>query len=198
MFERLSQDTREVLVRAQEHARRLGHGWAGCEHLLLGVAESTTPAGALLRDAGARPDALEEAIGAVIGTGPGAGDDKVALATLGIDLDQVQIAAETTFGPGALDAAGARVRRRRWGRLRRGTRCATATGKRPFTPKAKRCLELSLREALRLQDGHVGVEHVALALLAREDTAAWKVLLHVGVVPAELRQAVEQVHRRSA
>lgn len=198
MFERLSQDTREVLVRAQEHARRLGHGWAGCEHLLLGVAESTTPAGALLRDAGRPPRRARGGDRRGDRDGTGRRRRQGALATLGIDLDQVQIAAETTFGPGALDAAGARVRRRRWGRLRRGTRCATATGKRPFTPKAKRCLELSLREALRLQDGHVGVEHVALALLAREDTAAWKVLLHVGVVPAELRQAVEQVHRRSA
>ncbi len=199
MFERFSSDAREVLVRAQEHAHRLGHSWIGCEHLLLGAAGSATRAGTLLRDRGARPDALEEAITAVIGLGPAVGDDKVLLATVGIDLDRVRSAVEATFGPGALDGVGARRRSRRW--WRRLTRCTartTTAGKRLFTPKAKRCLELSLREALRLKDNHVGVEHIALGLLARDDTAAWNILVHLGVAPGELRRTLEEAHRRTA
>ena len=58
--------------------------------------------------------------------------------------------------------------------------------------RAKRCLELSLREALRLKHTHIGVEHITLALLARTDTVAWQVLLHVGVRPDDLRQALEE------
>ena len=118
MFERFTQDGRQVVVRAQEHARRLGHGWVGCEHILLGVADSETSVGALLREVGAHSQALDEAIAAVIGPGPADGDDKVALAALGIDLDQVRHAVEATFGSGALEEATARRRRGLRHRLR--------------------------------------------------------------------------------
>jgi ATP-dependent Clp protease ATP-binding subunit ClpA len=37
MFERFTPDARTVVVHAQEHARRLGHRYIGCEHLLLGI-----------------------------------------------------------------------------------------------------------------------------------------------------------------
>jgi len=36
--------------------------------------------------------------------------------------------------------------------------------------------------------------HITLALLARDDTVAWQVLLHVGVRPDDLRQAIEEAH----
>lgn len=192
MFERFTPEARDLVVRAQEHARRLRHGWVGCEHLLLAAASSSTPAGAGLRDGGAHPQALEHALAAVIGPGPGGGDDRSALASLGIDLDQVREAVEATFGSGALDATRTGRRRRlRRPFARRRPPCPTARNALPLTPKAKRCLELALREALRRRDGHIGVEHVALALLARDDTAAWAVLLHAGAVPGELRRAVE-------
>ena len=197
MFERFTQDGRQVVVRAQEHARRLGHGWVGCEHILLGVADSETAVGALLREVGAQPEALEEAIAAVIGPGPADGDDKVALAALGIDLDQVRHAVEATFGSGALEEATARRRGGLRHRLRQQRR-SCGTRHLPFTPRAKRCLELSLRDSLRLKDGYIGVEHIALSLLGRDDTAAWKVLLRLGVDPAELRRTIEESHRRTA
>ena len=198
MFERFTQDGRQVVVRAQEHARRLGHGWVGCEHILLGVADSETPVGALLREVGAHSQALDEAIAAVIGPGPADGDDKVALAALGIDLDQVRHAVEATLGSGALEEATARRRGGLRHRLRQQRRSGGATRHLPFTPRAKRCLELSLRESLRLKDGYIGVEHIALSLLGRDDTAAWKVLLRLGVDPAELRRAIDESHRRTA
>lgn len=199
MFQRFTHDARQVVVTAEEHARRLGHGWIGCEHLLLGCARSETSVGALFRDRGARPPVVEDAIAALIGTGPGDGDDKVALATLGIDLDQVRHAVEATFGSGALEGATARGRRGLRRRLRRRrTSCTTATGALPFTPRAKRCLEISLREALRLKHDHIGVEHLGLALLARDDTAAWAVLRRLGVDPPELRRTIEESHRRTA
>lgn len=199
VFERFTEDGREVVVRAQEHARQLRHDWVGCEHILLGVAGSRSPVAALFRDRGAQPQALEDVIAAWIGPGRGDNDDKVALAALGIDLDQVRHAVEATFGSGAFEVASARRRRGLRRRLRpRRTPCRTMTGGLPFTPRAKRCLELSLRESLRLKHGSIGVEHIALALLAKDDTAAWKVLLRLGVDPPELRRAIVAWHRRTA
>ena len=204
MFKRFTREAREVVVRSQEHARRLGHHWVGCEHLLVAAAESSTPTGALLCERGVRPEALEKAIGAVLGPEPGPAnddddDDKVVLATLGIDLDEVCRAVEASFGPGALELTRTCRPRRGWHRVRRQRHAAGGPGPpwRPFTPKAKRALELALREALRLEHDHVGVEHIALALLGREDTAAWKVLLHVGATPGDLRRAIEREHRRA-
>ena len=199
MFDRFTIEARQVVGGAQELARRLGHGWTGCEHLLSAVAGSTTSTGSLLRDRGIGPQALEEAMAAVIGPAPGADEDKAVLATLGIDLDEVRHAAEATFGPGAMDVERTQGRRVVWHRARRKrAACTSVAGDRPLTPKAKRCLELALREALRLKHDHVGVEHIALALLARDDTAAWPILRHLGAVPGELRRAIEESHRRTA
>lgn len=199
MFERFTQDAREVLVAAQSQARLLRHDWVGCEHLLMGVADSPSPAGVLLRDLGARPDALSAAVAAWIGPGPGDNDDKVALAALGIDLDRVRRAVEATFGSGSLDLTSSRRRRGLRRRLRRRpASCPTVTGHLPFTPRAKRCLELSLREALRLKHDHIGVGHISLALLSRDDTAAWAILRRVGVDPADARRAIRQSFRRPA
>jgi hypothetical protein len=50
----------------------------------------------------------------------------------------------------------------------------------PFTPRAKKVLELSVREALRLGHNFIGTEHLLLAVLAEEDVGA-KVLLALGV-----------------
>ena len=202
MFKQFTREGRELLVRAQEHARRLGHCWVGCEHLLLGVADSQTTVGSVLRARGLQPDELDEAIAAVVGVcpKPGSQDDKEALAALGIDLDEVCRAVEASFGPGALEEVARRRRsHRNWHRLRRraatGTSCTPGP---PFTPKAKRGLEIALRESLRLKHDHIGIEHLALALLLRDDTAAWKVILHLGAAPGELRREIEGLHPGTA
>lgn len=195
MFERFTHDAREVVHQAQGQARELQHTWIGCEHILLAVAASPTPTGALFRDRGALPQSIREAIVAVIGPGPAPvdNDDKVALSSLGIDLDEVRHAVEATFGSGSLEGIPTRRRRGLRHRLRRRqASCMTIPGRVPFTPRAKRCLALSLRESLRLKHHHIGVEHLALALLGRDDTAAWSVLHHLGVDPIDLRWAFDR------
>jgi ATP-dependent Clp protease ATP-binding subunit ClpC len=52
-----------------------------------------------------------------------------------------------------------------------------ATGQIPFTPRAKRVLELSLREALALGHGYIDTEHVLLGLLRERDGVAAGILL---------------------
>ena len=137
--------------------------------------------------------------------------DAEALAALGIDLDRIQDAVEAAFGPGALDRGRRSAQPRglrRFGRSRatrpdlhneftmlRGTR--SGGGHLPFGDDAKRALELSLREAIRLRDGQIGVEHLVLGLLRGDDTVAAGILARLHVDRSELRQAVEHRVRRS-
>ena len=51
-----------VVVQAQDHARRLGHRYIGCEHLLLAAAATGQPASAVLRDQGVTPERVEAEI----------------------------------------------------------------------------------------------------------------------------------------
>ena len=50
----------------------------------------------------------------------------------------------------------------------------------PFTPRAKKVLELSLREALNLGDDHIGTEHLLLGLLAEADGVGAQVVARLG------------------
>ena len=56
MFERFTDTARHAVVQAQKDARRLGHNYIGCEHLLLAVAAAADPASAVLRDQGVTPE----------------------------------------------------------------------------------------------------------------------------------------------
>ena len=72
MLERFTDDARTVVVHAQRHARRLGHRYIGCEHLLLALVGADQPAGAVLRERGLTPDRVEEEIVRRAGLGAGA------------------------------------------------------------------------------------------------------------------------------
>ena len=105
MFERFTQQAREVVIHAQDEARDLDHPYIGTEHLLLallnpdaGIAHTVLHAAGLNRT-GARADVkrLLHKGSAVLGDG-----DAEALQEIGIDLDAVRARIEETFGPGAL------------------------------------------------------------------------------------------------
>ncbi len=66
----------------------------------------------------------------------------------------------------------------------------TPTGHIPFTPRAKKVLELSLREAMRLDHLYVGTEHILLGLLREGDGVAVNVLAKLGVGGDQIRHAV--------
>jgi len=61
MFERFTDQARAAVVQAQAQARRLGHNYIGCEHLLLAVAGTDGGAGDALRGLGVTPQAVESA-----------------------------------------------------------------------------------------------------------------------------------------
>jgi Clp amino terminal domain, pathogenicity island component len=250
MLERFTDSARHLLVQAQHEARRLGHNYIGCEHLLLAAAGIAEPAGAALRDQGVTPERVEAEIVRTVGRGQaadpagrapdpaGPGDplhglDREALASIGIDLDVVRARLEAAFGPGALDRAvlahrrGAQASRRRrrpaWrkgpvaelmrrrrarrgappgsgpGRAAPGQRPGPAPGAHiPFTPRAKKSLELSLREAKGLHDDYIGVQHLILAQLAISDGMPQKILSALGASAESLRADILARYRKAS
>ncbi len=74
-----------------------------------------------------------------------------------------------------------------------GTSGSAPSGSPPFTPRAKKVLELSLREALQLNHSYIGTEHILLGLVREGDGVAARVLVDVGVGLPRVRQAVDDL-----
>ncbi len=94
-----------------------------------------------------------------------------ALESLGISLEAVREKVEETIGP-----AG-----------------SSTTGSPPFTPRAKKVLELSLREALQLGHNYIGTEHMLLGLVREGEGVAVQVLVSLGADLSRVRQQVIQL-----
>ncbi len=91
-----------------------------------------------------------------------------ALESLGISLEAVRVQVQETIGQGQV----------------------TPTGHIPFTPRAKKVLELSLREALQLGHNYMGTEHILLGLIREGEGVAAQVLAAVGADDARVREQV--------
>jgi prophage maintenance system killer protein len=91
-----------------------------------------------------------------------------ALGSLGISLEAVRSQVEEIIGRGP----------------------TTPTGHIPFTPRAKKVLELSLREALQLGHNYIGTEHLLLGLLREGEGVAAQVLASFHADHARLREQV--------
>lgn len=65
----------------------------------------------------------------------------------------------------------------------------------PFTPRAKKVLELSLREALELGDNYIGSEHILLGLLREGEGVAVHIIVRLGGDLNQVRQQVIQMRR---
>lgn len=171
MFERFTAAARNAVTEAQSVARALGDRHIGTEHLLIALLDGDGPANAALRGRGLTVEKLRDHLARTRGRG---GDplDPEALRAIGIDLDAVREATEDSFGEGALDAPPGRFQRGRLGHI-------------PFTPDAKKALELSLRQALRLKQKHISDGHVLLGLLQDPGFLSARLLTEAGVdVPA--------------
>ena len=197
MFERFTVPARNVVLRAKVEAGELRHPYIGTEHLLLALLnEDAGIAYAVLRDAGVDHDRVRADVQRLVDAPrPILGEeDAAALRTIGIDLDTVLGRIEESFGPDALDPPAPPPRRGLLGRRQRGT----PRGFPRFAPRAKKVLELSLREALRLKHNHIGTEHMLLGLIREGEGLAMKILVEAGVSLPDLRAATEARLRRAA
>jgi ATP-dependent Clp protease ATP-binding subunit ClpA len=66
-------------------------------------------------------------------------------------------------------------------------------GQIPFTPRAKKVLELALREALRIGHNYIGTEHILLGLVRENDGVAAQIMLALGADDARVRDEVLNV-----
>jgi hypothetical protein len=94
-----------------------------------------------------------------------------ALESLGISLEAVRGQVEAIIGHGV----------------------AAPSGHIPFTPRAKKVLELSLREALQLGHNYIGTEHILLGLIREGEGVAAQVLVKLGADLSSVRQQVTQL-----
>jgi ATP-dependent Clp protease ATP-binding subunit ClpA len=171
MFERFTGSAREVVVDAQSEARKLHHGHIGTEHLLLAMLSARRrEVSLILGELGLGYEQAADRISRYIGTDD---LDADALGVIGIDLAAVREKIEETFGPGALDRAP-------------GT--PKPTGRHiPFTPRARKTLELSLREALLRKHKYIADGHILLGILRDGEGLAMKVITEAGIDPAAIR-----------
>jgi ATP-dependent Clp protease ATP-binding subunit ClpC len=69
----------------------------------------------------------------------------------------------------------------------------------PFTPQAKKVLELSLREALQLGHNYIGTEHILLGILREGESLAAQALGKLGADHTKIRQQIiQEIQRCSA
>jgi ATP-dependent Clp protease ATP-binding subunit ClpC len=74
-----------------------------------------------------------------------------------------------------------------------GMTAAGVGGSPPFTPRAKKVLELALREALIRNQSDIGTEHILLGLVREGQGVAYRVLVDCGAEASNVRQAVENL-----
>jgi ATP-dependent Clp protease ATP-binding subunit ClpA len=196
MFERFTQPARVVVVNARTEAERLGSPTVGTQHLLLGLVDEGA-AGNVLEAVGVTRDTVLagiERLGAMPEAALGA-EDAAALKSIGIDLDKVLGALRASFPAGVSppdDPDGGIARPRRRG-LRRPAERRGWTGGPTFAPRTKKVLELALREALRLDDKHIGTGHLLLGVIREGEGLAARILIDAGVSLAELRTRLEAI-----
>ena len=101
----------------------------------------------------------------------GEGVGAKALESLGISLEAVRAKVAETIGPAGSGPKGSP----------------------PFTPRAKKVLELALREALQLGHNYIGTEHMLLGLVREGEGVAAQVLVSLGADLTRVRQQVIQL-----
>jgi len=192
VFEHFTERARGAVVFAQEEALDLHHHHIGTEHLLLGLLRDSTSVGHKALDRlGVHLDEVRSDVVRVAGEGhPVTLDegDAEALRAVGIDLDEVRRRVEETFGEGALERTSSARRRRR-----RRRACTPSVGYIPFTPHAKKVLELALREAKALRHDYIGTEHILLGLVRERQGLAAGMLAERDVSDTRVRIVVDEL-----
>lgn len=138
MFERFTERARQVVILAQDNARKRKHNYIGTEHILLG----------LLKE--------EEGLAARV------------LDSLDITYEEVGQQVDRICGSGTEETPS----------------------QIPFTPRAKKVLELALREALSLGHNYIGTEHVLLGLVRENEGVAARILLDFDADAEKIRNEI--------
>lgn len=172
MFEKFTDRAKRAIALAQDEALALEHDFIGTEHILLGLIRTDGGvAQELLAEQGVTTERARGQTVALLteaGVTPeGRLAPAKALATIGIDVAEIQRRADESFGAGRFKFP------------------------RPsFTPRAKRTLELTLREARAMKHERIETEHLLLALLDDAEGVGYQVLRDLDVTIVTLRIAI--------
>ena len=179
MFERFTEDAREVVVDAVAHCARSGERRVDETHLLLALLDREGSRGSFALAAlglSGRREAVERDLAEARRRGGLTRADADALDGLGIDLTEIVTRVEEIHGRGVIAAAGKDSGSRR-------------SGRRPFARGAKETLAGALRAATAHRDRRIGDEHLLLALTARPGAPA-EVLADHGVTHESLTRVL--------
>jgi ATP-dependent Clp protease ATP-binding subunit ClpA len=201
MFERFGAGARDVVIRAREEAKLSGVGFVGTEHMLMALLDPAAGrAYEVLHAAGLRLEVVRAEAARLMGRPAGAlgADDAEALKTIGIDLDAVVASVEQSFGEGALDAPVVREKRGLFG-----------GGGPRFTSRAKKVLELAVREAVhgsargrvtsaQVEKTTIRSEHILLGLIREGNGLAAKIMVAHGVNLSDLRTSLLEGRDKAA
>jgi ATP-dependent Clp protease ATP-binding subunit ClpA len=183
MFERFTDDARAIVRQAvaeaqQDHAARVG-----TQHVLAMLARPASTSADVLARHGVDAEGVRTTLYGLKSDAAGDDLDPEALRAIGIDLDAVRASVEASFGPGTLDTSGPPAARRR--------------GHVPFSPRSKKVLELSLREAIRLKQNFIADGHILLGLVREGEGLAAQALHVSGVDFDALRKDLEHDLRQA-
>lgn len=144
MFERFTEDARNIVVLAQRESRALNHRYIGSEHLLLGLVLDRGVVGKALTELGITYEAATATIVELVGRG--------------------NVAPE---------------------------------GHSPFTPRARAILQAANEISHGAGHGHIGPEHLILALLDAGKSVACQALAALGAKPSAIRRLISAHFARS-
>ena len=141
VFGNLTPRGRQILLLANREAERLNHDHIGTEHLLLGIL------------------ALNEGVAVEV------------LKTLGLNLPQLRMEVEKSFGVGG---------------------ATQIDGPRPLTTRLKRVLLMAAKEAQAMNYNFIGTEHLLLAILREGESSAARILANLNIDPDMVLDAVSR------
>jgi ATP-dependent Clp protease ATP-binding subunit ClpA len=161
-------------------SRRFHHAYIGTEHLLLAIAEDGGTPARVLGERGLSAATIHAELVRIIGLGqdPTRDLDGDALATLGIDLDEIRRKVESEFGPGALERAA----------MSADGESTLINPYRCIAPRLKQAFEIAAREA---RGCPFSPSEVLIGLASVEDSVAARILHAHGITVDDLRTALD-------
>lgn len=183
MFERFTDEARAVVQAAAGIARQHQARDIRPAHLLVALLDQPDClATRILTERGLHRSSADAVLAGAESDDPQPDPlDAEALSSIGIDLAAIRDKVEGAFGEGALDRD---PQRSHTGRLASGRHVR-------FSPGAKKALELSLREAVRLRHRYIGDGHVLLGLIRCDDPQVNRILDEARISVAELRDELD-------
>ncbi len=213
MFERFTERARQVVVLAQEEARILKHNYIGTEHILLGLLrEQEGLAARVLESLDITVERVRAQVVRIVGSGEEVTSGPIPFTPRAKKVLELALREALSLGHNyigtehillgllreeeglaarVLESLDITVERVRAQVVRIvGSGEEVTSGQIPFTPRAKKVLELALREALSLGHNYIGTEHILLGLVRENEGVAARILLDFDADSEKIRNEV--------